>query len=95
MDSILPVLTAATLSIAAAVATFVFARRLGLTSVQREAAFQETRLVATLKDRMALLEEENRQLREEVARLERRYERLERDYEELLRRVEKVTNDAR
>lgn len=94
MDSILPVISAATISIAAAIATFVFARRLGLTNVQREAAFQESRLVATLKDRLTILEEENRQLKEEVSRLERRYERLERDYEELLRRVERVTKDG-
>lgn len=70
MDSLFPVIGAAITSTAAAVAAFIFARRLGLTAVQRTYAEESARLVNALKGRVDMLEAENARLRAEVAKLE-------------------------
>jgi len=68
-------------SFAVALGTLWVANRSGYTDLQHK-------LMAALKERVAVLEAENAQLRNEVAMLERRYERLEADYEALKSRMD-------
>jgi cell division protein FtsB len=70
MDSLAPILGSVAISTAAAIGTFLFARRLGLTAVQRTYAEESARLSTTLKARVDVLEAENTRLKAEVARLE-------------------------
>lgn len=93
MPDLATVILSAAVSFGVALGLLWLAHKAGLTDVQE-------RLVAALKDRVQVLEDENTrkdgkiaQLEAEVAALERRYARLERDYERLMARVEQ--SDAR
>lgn len=70
MDNLWPVIGAAAVSIFAAITSFAYARRIGLTAVQRSFAEESARLASTLKARVDVLEAENTRLKAEVARLE-------------------------
>lgn len=97
MSGLSSVLVSAGAAFGVALGTLWLAKRAGLTSVQIAVSQEEARLVAALKDRVTLLEDDGArkdmriaQLEAELASLERRYLRLERDYERLLAKVEKT-----
>jgi septal ring factor EnvC (AmiA/AmiB activator) len=88
MDSLLPALSAAVITFAAAVASFAAARRLGLTAVQRSFAEESARLANTQAARIAVLEAERAEDREEIERLKSKVRYLQDENDELRRRLD-------
>lgn len=84
---LLPAIAAATISIAAAVASFVLARRLGLTAIQRAVDEEEAKLVATLRERLILAEQKLEQAQLELAKAEAKIAHLQIENDDLRRRV--------
>lgn len=72
-----PILVAAVPSILTALVTVVVATRLGIGPLNSEVRDQRQALVATLKDRVSILEEENAKLKAENEELKERVGRLE------------------
>jgi biopolymer transport protein ExbB/TolQ len=87
MSDLMSVIISALLAFGVALATLWLAKRAGLTDVQREVRLEGDRLVAQLKDRVALLEAERREDKGRIAELERENTELRRRVERLERAI--------